>query len=73
MKTRWSLAVLTMANLVVLICSLVTMRPAAAQGPPPVLRGRGLEIVDDVILEAKDSSSSLKLRNEDGREQVVKP
>jgi hypothetical protein len=38
---RWSLAVLTLANLVVLI--------------------------------SKDTSSSLKLRNEDGREQTVKP
>ncbi len=47
MKTRWWLAVLTMANLAVLICSLATMRPAVAEGPPAVLRGRGLEIVDD--------------------------
>jgi hypothetical protein len=135
MKTRWSLAMLTLANLVVLIVSLGTMRPAVAQGAPPVLRGRALEIVDDqgrvrasltvlpagtsakgdrypetvllrlitergrpsvkigaseetagmslagptgtsntyVILEAKGTSSSLKLRNEDGREQSVKP
>jgi hypothetical protein len=135
MKTRWSLAMLTLANLVVLIVSLGTMRPAVAQGAPPVLRGRALEIVDDqgrvrasltvlpagtsakgdrypetvllrlitergrpsvkigaseetagmslagptgtsntyVILESKGTSSSLKLRNEDGREQSVKP
>ena len=134
MRTR-SLVVLTLTNLAILICSLATMRPAVAEGPPPVLRGRGLEIVDDqgrvrasitvlpagtspkgdryaetvllrlitergrpsvklgaseesagislagptgtsntyIILESKDSSSSLKLRNEDGREQVVKP
>lgn len=26
-----------------------------------------------LILEAKDTSSSLRLRNEDGREQTVKP
>jgi hypothetical protein len=126
---------LTLANLVVLIVSLGTMRPAVAQGAPPVLRGRALEIVDDqgrvrasltvlpagtsakgdrypetvllrlitergrpsvkigaseetagmslagptgtrntyVILESKGTSSSLKLRNEDGREQSVKP
>jgi hypothetical protein len=126
---------LTVANLVVLIVSLGTMRPAVAQGAPPVLRGRALEIVDDqgrvrasltilpagtsakgdrypetvllrlitergrpsvkigaseeeagislagptgtrstyVILESKGTSSSLKLRNEDGREQTVKP
>jgi hypothetical protein len=135
MKTRWSLAMLTLANLVVLIVSLGTMRPAVAQGAPPVLRGRALEIVDEqgrvrasltvlpagtsakgdrypetvllrlitergrpsvkigaseeeagvslagptgtsntyVILESKGTSSSLKLRNEDGREQTVKP
>jgi hypothetical protein len=135
MKTRWSLALLTVANLVVLISSLATMRPAAAQGVPAVLRGRALEIVDDqgrvrasltvlpagtsakgdhyretvllrlitergrpsvkigaseesaglafsgptgtsdtyVILEAKGTASSMRLRNEDGREQTVKP
>jgi hypothetical protein len=135
MKTRWSLAMLTLANLVVLIVSLGTMRPAVAQGAPPVLRGRALEIVDEqgrvrasltvlpagtsakgdrypetvllrlitergrpsvkigaseeeagvslagptgtsntyVILESKGTSSSLRLRNEDGREQTVKP
>lgn len=57
-----------------------------------MLRGRGLEIVDDagrvrasitvlptgtsdtyVILEATGRSSSLKLRDEDGREQDLKP
>ena len=135
MKTRWPLAVLTLANLAVLVCSLGNLHSASAQGPPAVLRGRGLEIVDDagrvrasitvlpagtspkgdryaetvllrlitergrpsvkigaseetaglsltgptgtsdtyVILEAKGRSSSLKLRNEDGREQNVKP
>jgi len=135
MKTRWSLAVLTLANLIVLIASLAAMRPAVAQGAPHVLRGRALEIVDDqgrvraslsvlpvgtsakgdrhpetvllrlitergrpsvkigaseeaagvslagptgtsdtyVILEAKGTSTSLRLRNEDGREQSVKP
>jgi hypothetical protein len=111
------------------------MRPAVAEGDPPVLRGRALEIVDErgrvraslsvlpaktqpngetyaetvllrlitergrpsvkigaseqaaglslagptntkdtyVILEAKGTASSLRLRNEDGREQIVKP
>lgn len=135
MKTRWPLAVLTLANLAVLVCSVGNLRPAIAADPPAVLRGRGLEIVDDagrvrasitvlpagtspkgdryqetvllrlitergrpsvkigaseetaglsltgptgtsdtyVILEAKGRSSSLKLRNEDGREQDVKP
>jgi hypothetical protein len=135
MKSQWPLVVLTLANLVVLISALVTMRPAAAQGVPPVLRARALEIVDDqgrvraslsvlpagtsakgdrhpetvllrlitergrpsvkisaseeaaglglsgpsgtsdtyVILEAKGTSSLLKLRSEDGREQTVRP
>jgi len=135
MKTQRSIVLLTLANLVVLISALATMRPAVAQGVPPVLRGRALEIVDDqgrvrasltvlpagtsakgdrypetvllrlitergrpsvkigaseeeagmslagptgtsntyVILEAKGTTSSLKLRNEDGREQSVKP
>ena len=135
MKTPRPLVLLTLANLVILICALATMGPAAAQGVPPVLRGRALEIVDDqgrvrasltvlpagtsakgdryqetvllrlitergrpsvkigaseeeagvslagptgtsntyVILESKGTSSSLKLRNEDGREQTVKP
>jgi hypothetical protein len=129
-----ALLVLTVLNLGILVSSL-TMRPAAAQGAAPRLRGRGLEIVDDqgrvrasitvmpagtsargdrypetvllrlitergrpsvkvsaseeasglglsgptetkdtyVILEAKGTASSLKLRNEDGREQVLKP
>ena len=135
MKTQRPLVLLTLANLVILMCALATMRPAVAQGVPPVLRGRALEIVDDqgrvrasltvlpagtsakgdryaetvllrlitergrpsvkigaseetagislagptgtsntyVILESKGTSSSLKLRNEDGREQTVKP
>src|SRR5258706_10270373 len=135
MKTPRPLVLLTLANLVILICALATMGPAAAQGVPPVLRGRALEIVDDqgrvrasltvlpagtsakgdryqetvllrlitergrpsvkigaseeeagvslagptgtsntyVILESKGTSSSLKLRNEDGREQIVRP
>jgi hypothetical protein len=122
-------------NLLALIFMLKAMRPAVAQGPAPVLRGRSLEIVDDqgrvrasltvlpagtsaagdhspetvllrlitergrpsvkigaseeaagmslagptntrdtyVILEAKGTASSLRLRNEDGREQIVKP
>ncbi len=135
MNAPRSLVLLTLANLVILIGALATMRPAVAQGVPPVLRGRALEIVDDqgrvrasltvlpastsakgdryqetvllrlitergrpsvkigaseeeagvslagptgtsntyVILESKGTSSSLKLRNEDGREQIVRP
>jgi hypothetical protein len=114
---------------------VLQLRPAFADGEPPVLRGRGLEIVDGqgrvrasisllpsgktpsgdeysetvllrlitergrptvkigssepqsglsfagptgtkdtyVTLQAKGTSSSLKLRNEDGREQVLGP
>jgi hypothetical protein len=134
MSTERSAVALTLVNLAVLAFTLA-MRPAGAQGGPPVLRGRGLEIVDDrgrvrasitvlpagtsahgdrhpetvllrlitergrpsvkigaseeaaglsfagptdtkdtyVILEAKGTATSLKLRNENGREQVLKP
>ena len=134
MTLQRSLIALTLLNLGILV-STYTMRPVAAQGAAPMLRGRGLEIVDDqgrvrasitvmpagtsargdrypetvllrlitergrpsvkvsaseeasgigfsgptetkdtyVILEAKGTASSLKLRNEDGREQVLKP
>lgn len=41
------LIALTIANLGLLIFTLAQMRPAAAQGVAPMLRGRGLEIVDD--------------------------
>ncbi len=135
MKTQRLLIVLTLLNVALLIFTLAQKRPAVAEGIPPVLRGRALEIVDErgrvraslnvlppktqpngetypetvllrlitergrpsvkistseqaagvsfagpsntkdtyVILEAKGTASSLKLRNEDGREQVVKP
>ena len=135
MKTQRFLVVLTLVNLAVPIFTIAAMRPAAAQGVSPVLRGRSLEIVDDqgrvraslsvlpagtsargdrfpetvllrlitehgrpsvkissseeaagvslagpsntrdtyVILEAKGTASSLQLRNENGREQIVKP
>jgi hypothetical protein len=135
MKIQASLVALTLVNLALFAFTVAGMRPAVAQGIPPVLRGRGLEIVDDqgrvrasitvmpagtskagdaypetvllrlitergrpsvkiaateqasglsfagptgtndtyVILEAKGTASSLKLRNEDGREQLVKP
>src|SRR3954468_24392428 len=38
---------LTILNLMLLAFSLAQLRPAAAQGVAPVLRGRALEIVDD--------------------------
>jgi hypothetical protein len=135
MMTQRSLAVLTVVNLAVLTWTLASMRTAAAQGAPPVLRGRSLELVDDqgrvraslsvlpagtsargdrypetvllrlitergrpsvkisaseeaaglslagpsstkdtyVILESKGTASWLKLKNEDGRERILKP
>ena len=135
MKIQRLLVALTVLNLVLLMFTLATLRPAAAQDVTPVLRGRALEIVDAqarvrasisvlpagksangeaypetvllrlitergrpsvkistseeaaglsfagpsntkdtyVLLGAKGTASSLKLRNEDGREQIVKP
>ncbi|HEX6751256.1 MAG TPA: hypothetical protein VF092_28455 [Longimicrobium sp.] len=47
MKTHRTLVALTMANLVLLLFNLAErVRPAMAQDELPVLRGRGLEIVD---------------------------
>jgi len=136
MKTPRSLVALTLVNLALLLATLgLQLRPASAQGEAPVLRGRGLEIVDAqgrvrasiqvlpasglpggeeqaetvllrlitergrpsvkigaseptsglsfagptgtrdtyVILQSREKTSSLKLRNEDGREQVLSP
>jgi len=47
MKGQRLLILLTLVNLGVLAVTLATMRPAVADGVPPVLRGRALEIVDD--------------------------
>ena len=135
MRLTRAAAVLTLVNLALLVFTLAERRLARAEGPAPVLRGRGLEIVDDagrvraslsvlpagtsaagdrsaetvllrlitergrpsvklaasepasglsfagptgtsdtyVILESKGTASSLKLRNEDGREALLKP
>ena len=135
MRTPRSLIALTVLNSVLLAALLVQQfGPAFAQSEPPVLRGRGLEIVDSqgrvrasisvlaperasgseqsetvllrlitekgrptvkigaseptsglsfagptetkstyVILESKGNTSSLRLHNEDGRQQVVSP
>ena len=135
MKTQRLLIALTLVNLALLIFTLARIPPAVAEGAPQVLRGRGLEIVDEqgrvrasikvlpattqangetyaetvllrlitergrpsvkigaseraagvslagpsgtkdtyVMLEAKGTASSLRLRNEHGREQIVKP
>jgi hypothetical protein len=39
--------ILTVCNLILLALGLAQLRPAAAQGVVPVIRGRALEIVDD--------------------------
>jgi len=138
MKTQRFLMVLTVVNLAILVFTAATfggVRHAAAQDVAPMLRGRGLEIVDEqgrvrasisvlpattseqgdrsretvllrlitergrpgvkigtseetsglsltgpsgtrdtyVILEAKGHTSSLRLRNENGKQQDVTP
>jgi hypothetical protein len=135
MRTPRGLIVLTVLNSVLLVALLAQQfRPAFAESQPPVLRGRGLQIVDSqgrvrasisvlepqkasggeqsqtvllrlitergrptvklsaseptsgvmfagptntkdtyLILKAERNTSSLKLRNEDGHEQVVSP
>jgi hypothetical protein len=135
MKTQRLLTVLTLVNFVLLIFALTETRPAAAEANLGVLRGRGLEIVDErgrirasitilpaktqpngdsyqetvllrlitergrpsvklgaseqssgmslagssgtkdtyVIVKSEGGVSSLRLRNEDGREQLVQP
>ncbi len=47
MKIQRLLIVLTLVNLALLIFTLAQIRPAVAEGVPPVLRGRALEIVDE--------------------------
>lgn len=136
MTTRTNLYALTALNLAVLALGLVQqLRPVFAESELPVLRGRGLQIVDSqgrvrasitvlppgdsaspdersetvlfrlitergrptvkigaseptsglsfagptgtkdsyLILQTKGTTSSLRLRNEDGREQVLMP
>jgi len=135
MKAQRVLLALTVLNLVLMALTLAHVRSAAAEGVPPVLRGRALEIVDDrgrvraslqvlpaktepdgkthaetvllrlitergrpsvkigaseesagislagptgtkdtyVIVEASGTTTSLRLRNEDGRERRVTP
>lgn len=136
MKLSKSLAALTIANLgLLLLLVSQQVRPAFGQGEAPVLRGRGLEIVDSqgrvrasisvlpaaksssgeeeaetvllrlitergrpsvkisssepgsglsfagptgtkdtyVILQSKGTTSSLKVKNEDGHERVLTP
>jgi hypothetical protein len=47
MKLQRMLIVLTVVNLVLVVMTLSSLRPVAAQGSSSVLRGRALEIVDD--------------------------
>lgn len=46
MKPQGFLIVLTILNLVLLVALLFQARPTSAQSVAPVLRGKGLEIVD---------------------------
>jgi len=72
---------LTIVNLVLLIVLLGQLNPLSAQEPAPVLRGRALQIVDDVgrvraslsVLPAEDQSHEtvlLRLITERGRPSV---
>lgn len=47
MKIQRFSIVLTVVNLLLLIFGLAQFHPSAAEDVPPVLRGRGLEIVDN--------------------------
>jgi hypothetical protein len=89
MNSRNGLYLLTGLNVALLTILLVQqLQPAFAQGEPPVLRGRALEIVDSPgrvrasisvlppdksAAGADQATSSLKLRNENGRERVLDP
>ncbi len=46
MKAQPLLVALTLVNLALLALTLLHGRPAIAEGVPPILRGRALEIVD---------------------------
>src|SRR4249920_613259 len=87
MKTSRSLIALTAVNLALLLFTVAQqLRPAFAQGEPPVLRGRALEIVDaqgrvrasiNVLPPAKSSTADeqaetvlLRLITERGRPSV---
>ena len=61
--------ILTVLNLVLLTFVLAQVRPAAAQGVTPVLRGRALELVDDrgrVRAEIKVLPAQATLKMPDG-------
>jgi hypothetical protein len=47
MKNQRLLVVITVVNMLLLVVSLGQTRAVVAEGVVPVLRGRGLEIVDD--------------------------
>jgi hypothetical protein len=47
MKSQRFLIILTLVNLALLIFTLAQQRPVVAEGISPVLRGRGLQIVDE--------------------------
>lgn len=69
MKTQQLLMVLTVANAALLLHSLMTPSRTAAQGVPPVLRARALEIVDEqgrVRAELKVLPADPRIKMPDG-------
>ena len=73
--------VLTIVNLMLLVVLLAHLSPVQAQEPAPILRGRGLQIVDDAgriraslaVLPAEGQSPEtvlLRLITEQGRPSV---
>jgi len=73
MAIQRSMAALTLVNLAVLAATLA-MRSATADGAAGIsLAGPSGTKDTYVILEAKGTDTSLKMRNESGRELVFKP
>jgi hypothetical protein len=71
MKIQRLLIALTLFNLVLLAFTLAQPRPAGAQGVAPGLGGETDPTY--VSLEAKGATTSLKMTNKDGRQQLIKP
>jgi hypothetical protein len=75
MKMQRLLIALTGVNLVLMIFMLAQLSlTVVAKEAAPVLRGRALEIVDERgEVRASITDSSLRLKNENGREYVLTP
>lgn len=75
MKTPRSLFALTAVNLALLLLAVAQYwRPAFAQAASGLSFAGPTGTKDTyLILEASGTSSSLKLRNENGREQILRP